>query len=181
MFKPLPENFQIDMYGLTVRLVKEEDADFILQLRTDPEKSKYIHHTDADIKKHLEWFKGYKIREREGRDYYFIYLKNGKPVGVNRIYNIHEYYGTPGSWICSKDNDLETTMATSFSLREIAYNILGLDLMIFDVRKGNKKVCRMHKMWGALIIGESDIDYYFSLNKESYLAALPKMTQMFNF
>lgn len=181
MFKPLPQDFQMEMYGLTVRLVKEEDADFILQLRTDPEKSKFIHHTDSDIAKHLEWFKKYKIRESEGRDYYFIYLKDGKPVGVNRIYNIHEYYGTPGSWICSKDNDLETTMATSILLREIAFNKLGLDLMIFDVRKGNKKVWRMHKMWGSLQIGESEIDYFFSLSKESFLRTLPKMKEMFNF
>jgi len=158
------------MFGLDVRLVREEDAEFILSLRTDERLTKNIHRTENDLSKHLEWFRKYKIREQEGRDYYFIYLKNGKPIGLNRIYNIHEYYGTPGSWLCRSDNDSNVSLATYFFAREIQFQMLGLDLLVYDVRKANKKVWKMHKMLGAIQVGESDIDYYFTMNKADYYA-----------
>lgn len=180
MFHKLPSNFTIEKYGLKARLVNESDSEFILNLRTDKELSKFIHHTDEDIQKHLSWLAEYKQREKEGRDYYFIYFKDDNPVGVNRIYNIHEYYGTSGSWLCSKKYDSSTTLSTYFLLREIVFKILQLDLLIYDVRKENKKVWKFHKMLGAQIIGESEIDYYFAMNKENYYDRLNKVLLMLN-
>lgn len=177
----LPNNFEFHKYGLDVRLVCEADTDFIVGLRTDPIKSRFIHKTEDDVKKHLEWFKEYKKRELDGRDYYFIYFKEGKPIGVNRIYNVFEYYGTPGSWICCSGLDMETVMATSFCLKEIVFNIIGLDLLILDVRKGNKKVQRMHKLFGAQQIGESDIDYYYAVNKKDYFENLDRFLNSLNY
>nr|WP_297230945.1 hypothetical protein [uncultured Prevotella sp.] len=168
MFKPLPPNFHAHMFGLDVRLATAEDAEFILSLRTDENLSKNIHGTENDLHKHLLWFAKYKEREAEGRDYYFIYFKGGKPVGVNRTYNIYEYYGTPGSWICKRDNDPNVSLATYFFAREIQFQILQLDLLVYDVRKANKKVWKMHKLLGAKNVGESEIDYYFTMNKTDY-------------
>ena len=168
MLKRLPEDFHASMYGLETRLVRAEDAEFILSLRTDENLAKNIHSTENDINKHLEWFAKYKVRESEGRDYYFIYFKGGKRVGVNRIYNIHEYYGTPGSWLCCRDNDPNVSLATYFFAREIQFKMMELDLLVYDVRKANKKVWKMHKMLGAQLVGESDIDYYFVMSKENY-------------
>ena len=104
MTKKLPLDFSMEKYGLRVRLATEDDTEYILSLRANKELTKFIHQTDNDAQKHLEWFKNYRIREAEGRDYYFIYFKDYKPVGLNRIYNVFEYYGTIGSWLCSPDN-----------------------------------------------------------------------------
>ena len=176
----LSKDFSLEKYGLSVRLVTEEDTAFIMGLRTDENKSRFIHKTDNDIQKHLEWLNQYKQREREGRDYYFIYHdKNLNPVGLNRIYNIYEYYGTPGSWICPSSNTPETTIATYFIGKDIAFEILGLDLLIFDVRKLNKSVWKLHQMLGAKRIGESDIDYYFSMSKVDYLKNRDKYLRLF--
>lgn len=180
MFRPLSENFTLERYGLTVRLANEHDTDYIMSLRTDKELTKFIHPTEDDLNKHLEWFKKYKIREAEGRDYYFIYLKDGKPVGVNRVYNIFEYYGTPGSWICSPGNDVEVSMATNFILNDIIFEYLNLDLMIFDVRKANKKVWKLHKQCGAKVIGESEIDYYFATTKKDYFERRDALLEFLN-
>ena len=175
MFKPIPENFCAHMFGLDARLVREEDAEFILSLRTDKELTKNIHSTDNDISKHLKWFVEYKKREKEGRDYYFIYFKDGKPIGLNRTYNIYEYYGTPGSWLCCRDNDPNVSLATYFFAREIQFQYLGLDLLVYDVRKANKKVWKMHKLLGAQQVGESEIDYYFVMNKDVYYSRRDKV------
>ena len=110
------------------------------------------------------------MRESEGRDYYFIYFdKNNNPVGLNRIYNIYEYYGTPGSWLCPISNNMETTLSTYFIGKNIAFEILKLDLLIIDVRKQNKSVWKLHQSLGAQRIGESDIDYYYSMSKIDYM------------
>jgi hypothetical protein len=169
MLHKIDSDFSFEAFGLNVRLVNEEDTDFILSLRTNTELSKYIHQTENDRQKQLEWFREYKKREAEGRDYYFIYFKNDKPIGVNRIYNIYEYYGTPGSWLCSPDNDPIDSMSTYFCAREIYYNVLMLDLLVYDVRKANKQVWKMHKMLGAQLIGESEIYYYFAMSKDNYM------------
>ena len=79
MFTPLPKDFTIERYGLTARLVNESDTEYILSLRTDKKLSKYIHETEDSTTKQLDWFRKYKLREYENRDYYFIYEKDGKP------------------------------------------------------------------------------------------------------
>jgi len=176
----LPDFFSAERYGLTVRLVNNDDANYILNLRTNKELTKFIHQTDNDIEKHLQWMNKYKKREKEGRDYYFIYFKDDKPVGVNRIYNIYEYYGTIGSWICSPTNDTETSMATYFFMLDILFEYLMLDLSIFDVRKKNTHVWKLHKMAGAINVGESELDYYFIINKENYYSKRNNLLSILN-
>lgn len=180
MIHPLPSDFTMKKYGLKVRLATEADTDFIMSLRTDSELSKFIHKTDHDVQKHLEWFRKYKLREAEARDYYFIYFKDDKPVGLNRIYNVYEYYGTIGSWLCSPANEVEVSMATHFFLHDIIFEVIGLDLTIFDVRKGNKHVWKLHKMTGALLVGESDIDYYFVTTKAEYMKRRENLLEILN-
>ncbi len=68
----LPSNFELEKYGLHVRLVREEDAEFILQLRTDPLLSRFLHATKNNLQKQKEWIRDYKLREAKGEDYYFF-------------------------------------------------------------------------------------------------------------
>lgn len=164
----LSKNFEINSLGLNVRLVSERDVDYILTLRTNKYLTRFIHQTDDDRDEQIEWIKRYKNREAEGREYYFIYHQAGKPVGLNRIYNIFEYYGTIGSWICNPDNDPATSLKTYILMFDMMFEHIKLDITIFDVRKVNKHVWKLHKMLGAVQVGESDIDYYFTLNKDSY-------------
>ena len=51
---------------------------------------------------------------------------------------------------------------------DLLFDYIKLELTIFDVRKDNKHVWKLHKMLGAQLVGESDIDYYFTLNKVTY-------------
>lgn len=167
--KPLSPNFSFDRYGLHARLVNEGDTDYILSLRTNKTLSKFIHPTSNDREKQLQWYRKYKVREAEGRDYYFIYEKDGKPVGLNRIYNVFEYYGTIGSWICSP-GDPRASMATFFMLYDIIFEFMDLDITLFDVRRENNQVWQMNEAVGAQMVGESDELYFLTMNKKTYLA-----------
>lgn len=164
----LPENFELDKYGLHVRLVCEEDAEFIISLRTDEKLARYLHATDNSVEKQVDWIKQYKIREAAGDDYYFIYDKDGQTIGVNRIYGIKydQEQVTAGSWICKAEGML--SIYTIMILRDIIFDILGAKCDYFDVRKGNNKVQRIHKMCGATKVSSDELNYYYCLTAEAY-------------
>lgn len=146
----LPSDFEIKKYGLYARFVKEEDAPFILKLRTDEELSKYINPTDNDLGKQKSWINTYKQREAKGLDYYFIFFKDNIPVGLNRIYNINNRKFTTGSWIFCKDAPFESSIASSIIVREIAFEFLNLDFEDgFDgCHVNNRKVLKFNYMIG---------------------------------
>ena len=164
----ISEDFSLSRYGIDSRLVVESDAEFILSLRTDAYHTRFIHSTDNNLEKQIEWIKKYKEREKEGKEYYFIYSKDGEPMGLSRAYNIFEYYCSSGSWLCKPNNDPKDSLATYLMMHDVVFQNLGLDLTIFDGRKNNKKVWRLHESFGAKRIGESEIDFYFTLFKNDY-------------
>lgn len=170
MNRVLPVDFEINRYGLHGRFVRESDASYILSLRTDPILSKYLHPIENNLEKQIQWIKDYKKRESEGSDYYFIYDVDGECIGVNRIYNINvnDGYCTGGSLICKNMGDFRMSIATVLCERDIMFEYLGMLEEIFDVRKGNKQVQKLHQMLGAERYGETELDYLYRLKKEDY-------------
>lgn len=164
----LDSNFTFEKYGLKVRLVNENDASFIVNLRTDPKLGRYINPTPSDISQQIKWIREYKQREKEGTDYYFIYYFQDEPIGVNRIYNIHENYASAGSWVCRKGLVPAQVFATSIICREIFFEILNIEEYRFEVRKANKQVLRFHKLCGAKITEENELDYFLILTKMEF-------------
>lgn len=164
----LDRNFQLDRYGLHIRLVTEEDAEYIVKLRTNPKLGMYLNPTKNDLASQIQWIRDYKKREELGVDYYFIYSYNGELVGVNRIYNIKDKSATAGSWVCSQNLPFELPFLTVVIIREIFFEILQLEIDYFDTRKENKKVIRMHNILGAHKMGESDTDIYHYMTSEDF-------------
>ena len=162
--------FTIEKYGLKVRLVREQDAEFIVKVRTDERNARFIHATDVSVEKQVDWIKQYKEREAKGEDYYFMFYFQEQPVGMIRIYDI-DYdakKATAGSWVCSPDLPMQTPISVLIICREILFDTLGMEKDCFDVRKGNKHVQRVHKMMGAEIVAEDELNYYFELSKEVF-------------
>lgn len=146
----LPENFTMEKYGLFARFVDEEDAEFIIKLRTDPVLGKWIHSTDCDLDKQREWIRAYKERERKGEDYYFIFYREGNPIGLNRLYHIHGTTFTTGSWVFLPKIPFECCIAASIMVRELAFETLNFEYEhAFDgVHVENKKVIKFNHMMG---------------------------------
>lgn len=175
--KKIPSDFTYKNYGLTVRFVREEDAPFILELRTNKKLSRYLHETDNDLEKQIEWIREYKKREQAGTDYYFIYYSKGCPIGVNRIYNITEYSSTGGSWICSTEATVEESLATNFICNEIC-DMFEIPSGPFNVSKGNSQVLKFHLRMGAEILNENEEEYLLVGNKEKYNKTKNKLIKM---
>ena len=140
------------------------DADFILSLRTDEKKNKYLSKTENDIKKQEEWITDYLQNKREA--YFIIRDKEHQRIGTVRLY---DNIGTSfcwGSWIlidgCSKFAAIESAL--------MIYNYaiyLGFDRAHIDVRNNNTSVIKFHENFGAKLIKKDEIDSFYSIDRDS--------------
>ena len=183
----LPSDFHGEKYGLAYRFVNEDDAEFIVNLRTDPIKSRYISNTDASLENQKEWIRLYKAREHDGQDYYFIFYFGSTPAGVTRIYNIDDNHFIHGSWVFANNVPPFCSLAAAIIAREIAYDTLGLEEEIdtSGIHIDNQGVLQVSKMMGVEFYGERESDNgkfllgrlsrsAFNANKKNILKLIPK-------
>lgn len=176
--KKLPADFKYEMYDVSFRFVTEDDAEFILKLRTDPKKSRYITHTDYDVEKQRNWIRLYKAKEKEGLEYYFFITCGNTPTGVIRIYDIHDGQFEIGSIVMIDDAPIHCVLATTIMAKEIAFEVLELELEKSEAYAGNKQVVKLQKSWNKTFVGSvTDSvgeNMIFKLTKEDYLQVKPK-------
>lgn len=158
-------NTEIEKYGLRARLVQEGDATFILSLRTDPKLSQFIHPTENDEDKQRAYIRGYKEREKQGKDYYFIFFLKEEPVGLARIYNVQDTTFTFGSWLFKDGLPYWVSVAGAIIAREFAYVVLGkeMELDVDGTHEANKGVISFSRMLGM------NFDSYKMEEKGKYL------------
>lgn len=166
----LPEDFTLDRYGLHVRFVNEDDAEFILGLRTDSKLGQYISATNGDIEKQREWTRQYKIRERQGTDYYFMFEKPlGTRLGVSRIYEIKKETFQTGSWIFRKDAPFGAAFLGDIICHEIAYELFPDGVNFHDIKKDNFSVNKYADQFNPQFIFETELTRYYINRRENYL------------
>lgn len=181
----LPADFEIDRYGLHCRLVREEDAEFIVSLRTDPIKSRFLSTTSNDIVAQQSWIKKYKEREADGVDYYFMYEYKGKKAGVNRLYEIKENHFIHGSWLFANDVPPYCALAAAVIAREIAYEILGLEMEkdSAGIHKDNVDVLQFARYMGCefdgRVIRHGEEFLTSHLSKEMFESNKSKILKLF--
>ena len=175
----LSANFHLEKYGLDVRLVTITDAPFIVHLRTNKELSKYLHPISSDVEEQEKWLDKYKLREQEGREYYFIFSQNGQDLGLERIYDIEGENFTHGSLIFSPSAPIGTAILADIITREIAFDTLGLSNNYFDVRKGNVNVRNYHLKYSPVYLHEDTDSYYYLLRKENFKSNKNKFLRLF--
>ena len=175
----LSSDFSLNRYGLNVRMVVEEDAKFILNLRLDPELGNHMRKVSNEIDAQTEWIREYKKRELEGVEYYFIYSRNGLPLGVNRMTNIRNDSWMGASLIFKKDSGAGTPILATLIQYHIGFEILDKSVHFGDILKGNKKSIKFTKFLGSDIIHEDENVFYMILSKKTYLKTKQKTEKMF--
>ena len=175
----LSSEFSMDLYGLNVRLVVEEDAKFILNLRLDPELGNFMNKVSSEIDAQIEWIREYKKRELEGVEYYFIYSRNGLPLGVNRMTNIQNDSWMGASLIFKKDSGAGTPILASLIQYHIGFETLDKSIHFGDQLKDNNKAIRFNKFMGSDFIHEDENVFYIILSKRTYLKTKQKIEKMF--
>jgi len=171
--KKLPADFTLERYGLQARLVEENDAEFIVSLRTDPRLSKHIHTTSKDVEQQKQWIRDYKLREEQGLDYYFLFSIDGKPQGLARIYNITEDTFTQGSWIFSPEALLGASVLGNIISSEIGFDFLEKRIEYSDARLDNN-THRYVKTFHPEIIKTDELNIYYKILPEGFIQGKAK-------
>lgn len=155
--KKLPANFEYTKYGMTIKLARIEDAEFIHSLRTNPKSAPFMHIEGCTLETQRIWLEQYKEREKRGIDYYFVYYKDDEPIGVDRLYHINETDFHCGSWVFKHGLPAYCSMAGAIMAREIAFEILEKNIE-YNHKDGivssNTNVLRFMTMLGFKKTGE---------------------------
>lgn len=162
----LPQKEKLQGKYINLREITVDDAQFVLDLRCDEKKSRFLHKTENNLQKQIDYIKRYLTLDNEW--YFIIEDKNHKPLGTVRIYDVEGEKYTGGSWLMIDGASAQQTVEGDFLMKEYSFDVLGFKKNCFDVRKENKKVVRFHKLCGAKIVDENDIDYFFELSKEDF-------------
>jgi RimJ/RimL family protein N-acetyltransferase len=148
------------------REVAVSDAEFIVELRTDPKKNKHLSVTSNDIIKQENFISLYLENQT---DFYFIINDwNYKKLGTIRIYDIRNNSFCWGSWIISDEACKSAAIESALMIYDYAFYSLHYLKSHFDVRKDNLRVVDFHKRFGAKIVGNDDLNYYFEYGVDDY-------------
>lgn len=153
---------------LALRNVCLGDAQFILDLRVDPSKSRYLNQTSAQIEDQNEWIRSYQSSDNQA---YFIIESGSERIGTLRIYDPREYSFCWGSWILKADSPWDAAIESALMAYTYAIDVLKFKEAHFDVRKENVAVWKFHESFGATRIMESDADFFYTLDRKSIEAS----------
>ena len=154
------------------KLVEESDAEFICELRANPELNKHISQSSADIQAQRDWIRNYKMRETNNEEYYFIICRNdnNQRVGTIRLYDFKDNPKSFcwGSWILNENKTPSAAIESALLIYRLGFEILGFEQSHFDVRKDNQKVSAFHVKLGAVKVAENDLDIFYVFPKAQY-------------
>lgn len=160
---------QIERYGIKLRLVEVNDAEFIFELRTDPNLNKFISFTGPQIANQINWLEEYKRREENGLEYYYVAEdNNGNRFGTIRLYNFDERSFELGSWVFKPKSPIGIAVKAHFLGFEIGFEMLKMEYGRLEIRKKNEPVLKYIKDFKPILIKEDDLNFYFILTKENF-------------
>lgn len=155
---------------IIIRSTTVDDAAFIVDIRNDEEKNRYVHPVANDIPTEIRWIE--KQRKLEGDFFFTIIRKNdGNLLGNVAIYNINKNNncGELGRWVSygTAVENLETILL----VHDFAFGILGLDYVYTKTLSCNKCVANFWQRFGGN--GEEKIIdgisyYYNSISSEKF-------------
>lgn len=149
--------------------MEKSDAKFILSLRADPAKNKYISATSGKLEQQTAWIDSYKKREVENKEFYYIIQDNSNiPLGTVRLYDFKGKSFCWGSWMIINDSPKFSAIESALLVYEIGFYKLNFEQSHFDVRKDNISVLNFHIKFGAEKTSSDELNQYFKLTKATY-------------
>lgn len=155
--------------NINMRTVTLEDTEFIYSMRQNQDKTKYLSKVTGTVESQKEWIKSYKKREEIKEEFYFVIeSKKEEKLGLVRMYDFQDDSFCWGSWLIKEDAPRTTAIESALQIYEFGFYDLGFKKSHFDVRKGNDKVVAFHQRFGAIIVDEDELEYFFNFEKSDY-------------
>ena len=152
---------------LSFRNATVDDAAFILSLRTDAEKSRYLSAVSGELAAQQAWLERYARADDQA---YFIIEYQDVPIGTVRLYDPQGESFCWGSWILHRSRPSQAAMESALMVYAYAVDHLGFTAAPFDVRKGTERVWQFHQRFGAVRIAETELDYLYRIEAPAITA-----------
>ena len=157
---------------IAVRSICLEDAGFVVSLRLNSGRGKFLSDIDGSIDAQRDWLRGYLKDPNQA--YFVIYdIKNLSPVGLVRMYGARGDCFSWGSWIFLPGVDSFLAFEFAMLIYQYAF-LLGFESSYFDVRSANISVRRFHEKLGAVPVGSDDHDVFYKFYGSGIRAAFAK-------
>jgi RimJ/RimL family protein N-acetyltransferase len=143
----MKQGIRVSNYGFTLRPIEYSDASFIVQLRSDPDLSRFLHPITPTIESQIEWLKLYFERQN---DFYFV-IESIEPKtkeGLIGLYDVDFVAGRAewGRWIL-RSGSLAVVASVLFVF-QVAFDVLELDEIHCFTAMHNAKVVSFHDSCG---------------------------------
>lgn len=148
-------------YGCRIRPISTEDAPFVVVLRSDRERSKYLHPISLDARDEERWLRAYLNR---AGDYYFVVerLRDRRSEGTIGLYDLDERAGSAecGRWILRRGSFCAA--ASALLIYRVAFEALDLVRVRTRTVAENAAVVSFHDACGlarvAVLPGHFELD-----------------------
>lgn len=169
--------------NLSLRLVTPADAEYIHALRTNPTYNQHLSPVIGDVEDQRRWIKGYKAREAELRElYYMIECRDGTRCGLVRLYDIGVESFTWGSWILDHNKTRKAALESAVLSFGVGFKNLGIPQAMVDVRKGNIRALEIYRSLGMIELKRDEKDVFltylysrFEADRAGYMAVLEEV------
>lgn len=139
--------------SISFRDIEETDAEFVLQLRLDPRRNRYLSPVDAEVDVQREWIRQY--RESEGQAYFVICDGAFAELGTVRIYDAIDESFSWGSWVLKEGAPAHAAIESAVLVYTLATRFWGFRAAHFRVHPANTSVLAFHEKFGAQRVSET--------------------------
>lgn len=157
--------------NIYLKKVEESDAKFLSILRCDKVLTKYLSPVNGSIEDQIKWIRNYKMREYSKKEYYFkVINKSHEDQGFARLYHIdyEKKEATFGSFLMKRDHDKNAAIESMILINNLAFNYLGIQRIILDVRCKNEHAKKFYQRFGYQKYAEDDLNEYYELKKDDF-------------
>ncbi|MBI3728021.1 MAG: GNAT family N-acetyltransferase [Burkholderiales bacterium] len=161
-------------HKLIMRNATVADASYIVALRTDEQKSRFISTTSVDVKPQEQWLEKYACDDKQ--IYFIIQNMEGGDIGTVRLYDQQADSFCWGSWIIQAGSANSSSIESALMVYHYAL-ALGFQSAHFDVRKGNESVWKFHERFGAKKNGETAEDFHYSIAASEISSSLSRFAK----
>jgi RimJ/RimL family protein N-acetyltransferase len=157
----MQHNFVVEGCAYRLRPVSDNDAGFIIKLRSDPELNRFLHLTSPSIEAQLEWLTNYYSRPG---DWYFVLERryDSTAEGLISLYGFDTYEGSAewGRWILRKDS--MAAVESAMLIYRFAFEELCMREVYCRTAAENQSVVSFHDSCG--IAERRVLSNHFNLN-----------------
>ena len=168
--------------NLALRLIQLEDAAYVHGLRMNPAYNQYLSEVRGTAEDQRNWIENYKIREAEGREFYYVIEhKDGQPCGVVRLYNLEAESFTWGSWILDANKPPKAALESAVLSFGTGFKAFDRQRANIDVRINNEHAQAFYRRLGMIETHKTETDIFFvyariryEADREGYMKVLRK-------